>query len=446
MAGTAPSKLFTPLQVGRIGKLSHRVVLAPLTRNRATEPDLSPGASLTALYYRQRASPGGLLITEATHVSPESLAYPSTPGIWSSQQVEGWKTVTEAVHDEGGFLVCQLWHTGRVAHPSFGQHPCNAGRVYQPCVSSSAVPIANPKGRRARTVTYEGIQEHGVPRALTTDDLARLCEDYARAASNAMEAGFDGVELHGAHGYLLDQFLNNRVNQRTDGYGGSIENRCRLLQEVLDAILGVWPADKVGVRLSPHDGQSTYYDCNDDNPDELYSHAVSVLNNYNLAYLLLTEPRWVMGKHDGDHATDPGFRMPLRNLHEFRGLYRGTLIGAGGFTPKASFREMGDYDALAWGRWFIANPDLPERLRAWHEHEQNGTPPPPMLNRYDRDTFYTQQAEGYTDYPSLEFEQQEGASSSKPKWEGMVAGKYPLVDPAHVGTSLKATDEKRSKL
>jgi N-ethylmaleimide reductase len=428
------------------------------------------------------------LITEATHISPESLAYPSTPGIWTPAQVQGWKDVTRAVHDQGGYLVCQLWHTGRVAHPDYGQHPSNnhsnnknneksvpgGGINYLPCVSASPIPIVTRHGKRGKTLTYNGIQEYGLPRELSKTDIGRLCQDYTRAAQNAKEAGFDGVELHAAHGYLIDQFLNNGVNQRTDDYGGSPENRCRLLRQVLEAILNVWTSDRVGVRLSPHEapnGGNTYYGCHDSDPDLVYTEAIRVLNSYNLAYLLMTEPRWV-GKYDATPEVDPGFQMPLLNLQKFRSLYNGVMIGAGGFTPTSSFEAsaMPDgYDAIAFGRWFIANPDLPLRLKAFHDHEQKRqqscelqAPPAPRWNRYNRDTFYTQGAEGYIDYPSLEFERFQKQSSSSaplpveggaanPKYQGMKMEQYELVDPVLIGTSLKkATDNPpvvmRSKL
>lgn len=458
-----PSKLFRPLRIGDIGTLSHRIVLAPLTRNRATEPSLAP-SSLAVQYYRQRASRGGLLITEAANISPESLAYPSTPGIWTRQQVEGWKNVTSAVHEKGGYIVCQLWHTGRVAHPDFARHPCNESKKYQPCVSASAVPITNRHGKHAKTVTHEGVKPHGTPRPLDSKvDIPRLCQDYKWAAQMAKDAGFDGVELHAAHGYLIDQFLNNGTNQRTDEYGGSVENRCRLLTEVLGAIFKVWPSGRVGVRLSPHDapnGGNTYYGCKDTNPDIVYRHAVRTLDKYNLAYLLLTEPRWV-GKYDSSPETDPGFQLPLRNLQTFRKDYRGTMIGAGGFTPTSSYAAMKEdtgassddgngYDALAFGRWYISNPDLPVRLEAFHKHQAGvGTSSPPPLNRYERDTFYTQDSGGYTDYPSLEFEQfcQKGSpvEDESPDYEGMVMGKYPLLEQDIVGTSLNATTDTQSQ-
>ena len=436
----APSKLFSPLQLGSIGRLKHRVVMAPLTRLRATEPGLVP-SPLAVQYYRQRASPGGLLISEATNISPESHAYPSAPGIWSDAQVEGWKKVNNAVHEKGGFITCQLWHCGRIAHPNFKNHPAVKDSPYIPGVSSSAVPFSNADGSRAKALTYDGFLEHQVPRALREDEIPRLRQDYHHAAKNAELAGFDGVEVHAAHGYLIDQFLNNQVNKRTDKYGGSIENRCRLLKEVLETVLQVWPAEKVGVRLSPHDspnGGSTYHDCQDSDPDALYQHAIKMLDKYNLAYLLLTEPSWLKGKTEDPEKLNKDF-IPQRNLM-FRDLYRGTIIGSGGFNPRSSYQCMKDvnetskrgYDALAFGRWFIANPDLPERVRQWHEYEANQSsgPEPNLFNRYDRSTFYTHEERGYIDYPSLAFEASlrgDSQSSENLDFDGMQLDKYPLL-------------------
>ena len=394
------------------------------------------------------------MISEATHISPESLAYPSTPGIWSSAQTAAWKKVTEAVHERGGFIVCQLWHTGRVAHPDFGQHPCNENLKYHPGVSASPTRIVDRHGKPGKTVIYGSVvKEYPVPRELSLEDIARLRKDYIRAAENAKQAGFDGVEVHAAHGYLIDQFLNDGVNRRTDAYGGSVLNRCRLLVEVIESVLQVWPEGKVGVRLSPHDspnGGNTYYDCKDSNPDAVYSQAIATLNKYPLAYLLITEPRWV-GRYDATPETDPGFQMPLINLQKFRSLFDGVMIGAGGFTPSASYQESSfagsrhdrGYDAIGFGRWFISNPDLPERLRAWHEYESKNRPKdvtPPKLNRYDRDTFYSHEAEGYIDYPSMEYDQEASVLGRRirPEFEGMTSGKYELVDTALVGSSLKA--------
>lgn len=450
MPDVLTSSLFTPLDVGEIGQLSHRVVLAPLTRNRAIEPGLVP-SPLAVQYYRQRASSGGLLISEATNISPEALAYPSTPGIWTTAQVQGWKQVTEAVHEKGGFIVCQLWHTGRVAHPSYGNHPANqeTSAIYRPCVSASAVPITNRKGIPGKTLTYDGVKPFSTPRELSRMDIRRIRCDYARAAENAKKAGFDGIELHGGHGYLIDQFLNNGVNRRTDEYGGSVENRCRLLKEVVEALREIWPAGRIAVRLSPHEapkGGNTYYGCKDSAPDDVYSEAFSVLSTFDLAYVLVTEPRWI-GRHDDNHETDPGFQMPLINLQKFRALYKGLMIGAGGFTPTTSFEASvtpNGYDALAFGRWFISNPDLPRRLKAWHDYEASGRvlePPPPPLNRYNRETFYLAgAASGYIDYPSMEFEgfQRRGAGANySPDFDGMITGKYSLVEQSQIGTSLQ---------
>jgi N-ethylmaleimide reductase len=518
--------MFAPLQLGDIGRCEHRVVLAPLTRNRAEEPSLAPSA-LAVEYYRQRASRGGLLITEATCISPEALAYPGVPGVWSLEQVRGWRRVTDAVHQKGGLIVCQLWHTGRCAHPSFGAHPSvepydaarraaarAAGRpdppATRPCVSASSVGIRTRKGAPGMTMTLDGgFGAHAAPRPLSREDIARVCGDYARAARNARAAGFDGVEVHAAHGYLIDQFLNDNINARDDEYGGAPRNRCRFLEEVVRAVAGaVGTAARVGVRLSPHEaprGGYTYYGARDSNPDAVYAEAVRRLDalrsgpgGARLAYLLLTEPRWT-GRHDGDHASDPGFAMPLVNLEKFRGLWRGALIGAGGFTPASSFAAVGEpaggepaggepaarggsnaagsnaagsnaagsvgsparptegrgvgparYDLIAFGRWFISNPDLPERLRRRRDALAAGAPADdalavPALNRYERSTFYSRGEEGYVDYPSLAFEATEAGRSSEA--EGgrcagpMVVGKYAKVPQHAVGTSLA-----RSKL
>jgi N-ethylmaleimide reductase len=344
-----------------------------------------------------------------------------------------------------------------VAHPDFGQHPCNQTLKYQPGVSASPTQIVDRHGKPGKTVTYQGeVKEYSVPRELSIDDIIRLRQDYIQAAENAKQAGFDGIEIHAAHGYLIDQLLNDGVNRRTDAYGGTVANRCRLLVEVVESVLQVWPEGKVGVRLSPHDspnGGATYYGCKDSNPDAVYSEAITRLNKYPLAYLLMTEPRWV-GRHDGSPETDPGFQIPLINLQKYRSLFDGVLIGAGGFTPSTSYHESCSttkgrgYDALGFGRWFISNPDLPERLRAHHVYESQNRPvdvKPPSLNRYDRNTFYSQGAEGYIDYPSMEYDQAVALKCSdagRVEFEGMISGKYELMDAALVGTSLMAAETK----
>lgn len=226
------SKLFQPLQGNGALSLSHRIVLAPLTRNRGTEPNLCPHQAHVD-YYSQRASKGGLLVTEAVSISPEAVGYLSVPGIWTQEQVRAWSRVTTAVHEKGGIIFMQLWHTGRISHPSFGYHPLLRNAENKPSVSSAENAITHPKtGKKLSTETYKGKEECAVPRKLEVEEMHRVCEDYAKAAKNAIAAGFDGVEIHAAHGYLLDQFLQNGVNTRTDEYGGSVENRCRLLTEV----------------------------------------------------------------------------------------------------------------------------------------------------------------------------------------------------------------------
>jgi len=372
-------------------------------------------------YYQQRASPGGLLITEATYISPESVAYNGVPGIFTQEQVKAWQKVTAAVHQKGGKIVCQLWHTGRVAHPSFAAHPMlrkTGGPM--PSVSASAVGMVHPKTKKPIVNDgYPTPQEAAVPRALEESEIPRLCRDYEAAARNALAAGFDGVEIHAAHGYLIDQFLQDGVNHRTDRYGGSIANRCRLLFEVVAAVVSVAGPGRVGVRISPtslnrETGRPTiaYYATTDSDPDPLYEAAVGGLNNHPLAYLLLSEPRWT-GKNDGNPRNDPGHSQARHN-DKFRRIFRGTLIGAGGFTP-AGAREAvseGIYDMVAFGRWFIANPDLPQRI-------QSGA----VFNVYDRSTFYGGDEGGYTDYPDLR--QSFGE-----------AGKYGLMEQTKIGASL----------
>ena len=423
---TMPQKaLFTPIRLHPGLTLSHRVVLAPLTRNRASEPSLCAN-ELHVDYYAQRASEGGLLITEAICISPEAVGYPSVPGLWTDAQVDAWRSVTAAVHANGGRIFAQLWHTGRVAHPDYGQHPLlRDSGLPLPSISASAVPCRHPKsGKVLNTFTYDGKVAHATPRALPLDEIPRLLADYRRAARNALRAGFDGVELHAAHGYLIDQFLQDGVNVRTDDYGGSIENRCRLLFDVVDTLSATVGAGRLAVRLSPTTidpatgrQNQLYYGTTSTDPDGTYAHAVAGLNRWPLAYLLLTESRWT-GKDDHDVHSDTGFAKPLTNA-KYRRIYKGTLVAAGGFTPAAAEEAVaeGTYDMIAFGRWFLSNPDLPEKLRT-------GAP----LNVYDRATFYTPTAfggdgTGYTDYPSA---------------DGTVGapGKYPLLEQGRIGRSL----------
>ena len=364
--------LFSPLQVGEL-HLTHRVVLAPLTRLRSTQPGDVPN-SLNAAYYGQRASQGGLLISEATQISRQGKGYPAAPGIHSDEQVEGWKLVTKAVHDRGGLIFLQLWHVGRISHSSL--HP-ETGLP----VSASAIPPQN--GAKAMTADFQQV-EFETPRPLRLDELPGIVDDYRHAARNAKAAGFDGVEIHSANGYLLDQFLEDRTNHRTDAYGGSIENRARLLLEVVDAVVELWGKGRVGVRLSPY---GKFSDMGDSNPVALFSYVLEQLSLRQIAYAHLVEPR-VGSAGSGDPIDDSA----PRTSHIFRKAFSGVLISAGGYTGATAEQTIAEHhaDAVAFGRLFIANPDLPERFRS-----------KAALNVPDRQTFYGGTEKGYTDYPSL---------------------------------------------
>lgn len=355
--------LFTPLSLGPL-ILNNRLAMAPLTRNRST-PEGVPTA-LNVEYYRQRAG-AGLLISEGTCISPQAVGYPLTPGIWSDAQVAGWKTVTEAVHQAGGRIFCQLWHVGRVSHPSLqpeGQLP----------LAPSAIAPAG------EAVTYQGMQTFVTPRALETAELPGIVDQYRHAAAQAKAAGFDGVEVHAANGYLLDEFLRDGSNQRTDAYGGDVDNRARLLLEVLEAVCEDWGADRVGVRLSPI---QPFNDMRDSNPQGTFSRVVELLNRFGLAYLHLTE----MGK-DAPGAAGPHFD-PLT----LRDTWKGVLMTNAGYDRDSANAVLaaGRADLVAFGALYIANPDLPARFRA-------GAP----LNTPDPATFYGGDAKGYTDYPFMD--------------------------------------------
>ena len=418
--------LFTPCRVGAQA-LQHRVVLAPMTRTRADARTLAPTAE-TARYYAQRASVGGLLITEAVHISPEATpvwtiydrvreSTGHVPGIWTEAQGVAWRAVTAAVHAEGALISCQLLHAGRVAQPGIGLHPLVQGSgAPLPPVSASAVALCPGTA----SGDYNWDQPAVLPRALALPEIERVLHDYRQAARQADRAGFDFVELHAAHGYLVEQFLCEGINQRVDAYGGSIAKRCRFLFDVVAALVDVLGPGRVGVRLSPIavdpvTGQpyQVYFGALFSDPEAVYAHAVAGLNAYPLAYLLLTEPRF--GALSVAAETDPSMRQPLRN-RRYRDLYHGTLIGAGGFTPRSAAAAVaaGAYDAIAFGRWFLANPDLPERLRT-------GAP----LNVYDRETFYGAGAVGYTDYP-------------RRAETAVEARVYPLIAQAQVGVTLGA--------
>jgi N-ethylmaleimide reductase len=365
--------LFSPLKIGPY-HLKHRVVLAPLTRMRAEKPSLAP-RPLNAEYYAQRATPGGLLIAEASPVMASGLGNPGVPGIFSQAQVRGWREVVDAVHAKGGLIFLQLWHVGRVSHS-----------CYQPGgalpVAPSAVPISPP----LMTMTDGGKpQPYETPRALETSEVEGVVESFRQGAINAREAGFDGVEIHGANGYLIEQFLQSKTNLRTDRYGGSIENRARFLLEIAHAVTGVWGADRVGVRLSPY---GVANDSGEADPMPLYSRVVAALDKLGLAYLHFIEPRASgAGRAEVNHQNVPS-AMVL-----FRPLWRGVLMTAGNFTGETAEAAIsaGHADAIAFGRIFISNPDLPRRL-------QHGYP----LTPYNRATFYGGEAAGYTDYPAYD--------------------------------------------
>lgn len=355
--------LFSPIRLGAYD-LPNRIVMAPLTRNRAGEGNVPQ--ALNALYYQQRAS-AGLIISEASQVCPQGQGYPATPGIHSAEQVEGWKAVTQAVHEQGGRIFLQLWHVGRISHPCF-----------QP---DGALPVApsaiTPKGE---AMTYDGMQPYVTPRALELEEIPGIVEQYRQGAKNALEAGFDGVEVHGANGYLLDQFLRDGTNHRTDAYGGSVANRARLLLEVTQAVVEVWGGDRVGVRLSP---SSTFNDMTDSDPRTTFGYAIEALNDFNLAYLHLLEPSEADLRYGG---------TPIPT-EEFRPLYKGLLMVNWDYDRETGNQAIasGRADLVSYGKLFIANPDLPERF------QQNAP-----LNEPNPNTFYGGGAEGYTDYPSLE--------------------------------------------
>ncbi|HEU5274718.1 MAG TPA: alkene reductase [Xanthobacteraceae bacterium] len=354
--------LFSPVRLGPYA-LPNRIVMAPMTRNRA-----GPGETPTALmatYYAQRAS-AGLIVTEGTQITPEGQGYPGTPGIHSPAQVAGWRAVVDAVHARGGKIFCQLWHVGRVSHP-----------LLQP---GGALPVApSALAPAGKLWTLEGMRPFETPRALATEEIARLLADYRTAAANARAAGFDGVEVHAANGYLIDQFLRSSTNRRTDRYGGSIENRTRLLLEVTQALIAEFGAARVGVRLSP---TNPFNDIADEHPAALFGHAAAALDRLDLAYLHIVEPGPDDPIAQGERPDGPFFRA----------RWRGRLILNKGYDARRASAAIADgvADLVAFATLFLANPDLPERLR-------RGGP----FNAPDRPTFYGGGEKGYTDYPAL---------------------------------------------
>jgi len=336
--------------------------MAPLTRCRSVQ-DNTPN-DLMAEYYAQRAT-AGLIISEATQISTMGIGYPCTPGIYTNEQVLGWKKITQAVHQRDGKIFLQLWHVGRISHSSYLQ-----GKT--PLAPSAIKPAGE-------VFTFDGMKEYETPRAITSDEIYDIVQEYVRAAKNAIEAGFDGVEIHGANGYLLDQFLRDGTNTREDNYGGNIENRSRFLFEIIQAVSSEIGSDKIGLRLSP---SGTFNDMSDSNPKKHFTYVCEKLNNFNLAYVHIIDAL------EGDirHGAN------VVELSILRAAYKGVLITNGAYDKNRGEETIrnNQADAIAYGSLFISNPDLPERFKI------NAT-----LNEADPQTFYTQDKKGYTDYPSL---------------------------------------------
>ncbi|MBD2259715.1 alkene reductase [Pseudanabaena sp. FACHB-2040] len=354
--------LFSPIELGS-NSLANRIIMAPMTRLRAMGGIPN---SLMATYYAQRAS-AGLIITECTMVSPMSNGYMNCPGIYSPEQIEAWQMVTGAVHDAGGKIFLQLWHSGRISHPSL-----LGGK--QPVAPSAIAPVGElhtPTGKVAMET----------PRALEKHEISEVVEQFRSGAKNAKAAGFDGIELHGAFGYLIDQFLQDGSNQRNDEYGGSIKNRAKFLMEVVEAVSSIWGADRVGIKLSP---SNTFYGMVDSNPQATFSYVLEALNPVGLAYVHLMEPNEIdLKSRDVINPVTPLFRP----------LYQGTLISNGNYTYETANAALADgsADLISFGKLFLANPDLPSRFKL-----------NTSLNEPDPETFYGGGKEGYTDYPFLE--------------------------------------------
>ncbi|MEZ2574105.1 alkene reductase [Buttiauxella ferragutiae] len=361
-------KLFTPLKVGAI-TTPNRIFMAPLTRLRSIVPGDIP-TPLMGEYYRQRAS-SGLIISEATQISAQAKGYEGAPGLHSDEQIAAWKKITAGVHAAKGRIAVQLWHTGRISHSSI--QPGQQAPVAPSAISAGTrTSLRDENGHAIRVGT-------SLPRALELNEIPGIVNDFRQAVGNARDAGFDMVELHSAHGYLLHQFLSPTSNHRTDEYGGSRENRARLVLEVVDAVSKEWSADRIGIRVSPIGSFQNVDNGPDEEADALY--LIEELNKRGIAYLHMSEPDWAGGKPYSEE-----FRLKVRER------FNGVIIGAGAYTPEKaeSLIEKGLIDAVAFGRDYIANPDLVERLH--HNAELNAQRP---------ETFYGGGAEGYTDYPTL---------------------------------------------
>ena len=353
--------LFTPIKLGRL-QLRNRIIMAPLTRNRAGEGNVPQDMNVT--YYEQRAS-AGLIITEATPISEMGHGYPATPGIHTAEQIEGWKKVVQAVHAKGGKIVLQLWHVGRISHPSL--------------LPDNALPVAPSAIKPAgQAFTYEGLQDFVTPRALATEELPGIVAEYIQATKNALEAGFDGVEIHAANGYLLDQFLRDGTNNRTDSYGGHVINRARLLLEVVQNVVAIAGNDRVGVRISP---LNPFNDITDSDPQATFNHVARVLSPFKLAYLHVVE--------GGSH----GLATPEFDFVALRKNFSGPYMANLGYDKASANAAIasGKADCVAFGAPYVANPDLVERFA-------KDAP----LNVPDQNSFYGGDEKGYIDYPALQ--------------------------------------------
>ena len=366
--------LFQPLKMGAL-EAKNRIFMAPLTRGRAAEPMFTPNAMM-GTYYKQRAG-AGMILTEATGISVEGLGWPSAPGIWTDEQTEAWKPIVKGVHDAGGMIVMQLWHMGRIVHPYFlgGEPPFSASATKAPGEAHTPV----------------GKQEYVTAREMTKEDIERTIGDYRRAAENAKKAGFDGVQLHSANGYLVDQFLRDGTNHRTDEYGGSPENRTRFMREVLEALIDVWGADRVGIRLSPNgDSQGT----DDSNPPATFGAAAKVCEELGLAFVELRQP--------GPDGTFGQTDVPKQDA-VIREHYKGPLILNSDYTAQEADDDVssGRCEAVSFGRPYISNPDLEKRIAAGAPFNPNKDVPK---------SWYFPIPEGYIDYPTLEEEQAASAA------------------------------------
>ncbi|MFA0811674.1 alkene reductase [Microbulbifer epialgicus] len=368
--------LFSEINLGPY-TLKNRIVLPPLTRSRSSQPG-NIANDLMANYYAQRAG-AGFMVTEGTQIEPRGQGYAWTPGIYSQDQIEGWKKVTKAVHDLGGIIFAQLWHVGRVSHTSL--QPGGTAPVAPSAIRADAVKVFIETGPG-----QGALADPSEPRALTTEEVKELVQIYAQAARNALEAGFDGVELHCANGYLVNQFISEHTNQREDEYGGSLENRLRFLKEIVAAVSAEVGNDRLGVRFAPlfesTDEDRVYLGLVESGPHTTYIEAIKLLNEAGIAYLSLAEADW-------DNAPD----LPENFYQEVRDIFGGRIMYAGKYSPEKALRvlQAGNGDIFGFGRPFIANPDLPKRIRNdW------------TLNKVDPETMYGGTDKGYTDYPSYQ--------------------------------------------